>query len=244
MHRIISRSEWGATPWRTRPYVARPEQRFWFLTHYHGGPPRSSIGMAVPSEVERIHLNNGWSGIGYNFVVDQAGTIYEARGWELVGAHCPGHNLDGIGVYVAVGGDQQPTEAALEAVAWLHAEGSRRAGRRLIKSYHGFDYPTACPGAFLTKWVKDGMHVNTTTPAPPKKETPDMSGLNDLVDLVKAVAADVKIIKTRSRKAQEHSSYSRRYAAEALRIVGATQADLEALDKRIRAELDAEKTSE
>ena len=35
-----------------------------------------------------------------------------------------------------------------------------------MKSYHGFDYPTACPGPQLIAWVKAGMPVTgAATPA-------------------------------------------------------------------------------
>lgn len=176
MVNVISRSEWGAKPWRGTPYSVALNQRTWFLVHYHGGEPRNSVGVGVPREIEAIHLANGWSGVGYNFVVSQDGTVYEGRGWNLVGAHCPGHNTNGLGVYVAVGGDQAPTPEALAAVRALYDEACRRTGNNLRKSYHGYDYPTACPGPKLTAWVKAGMLVETgvdSVPTPPK--TPSKS---------------------------------------------------------------------
>ena len=159
MPEIISRAQWGATPWRGQPYSVAMSERAWFLVHYHGGKPRNDRGDANAKEIEAIHLNNGWSGIGYNFIVGQDGVIREGRGWGLVGAHCPGHNRDGIGVYVAVGGDQEPTPEALASVRWLYDEACRKAGHTLVKSYHGFDYPTSCPGGHLRAWVVAGMGV-------------------------------------------------------------------------------------
>lgn len=157
---IISRSQWGAKAWRTGTR-SRPLSRLgWFLVHYHGGPPPVSVGQWVPKNIEAIHLGNGWSGVGYHFVVDQAGTIYEGRGWGLVGAHSPPHNEDGLGVYVAIGGDQEPTEAAKASVRWLYDEANRRTGKTLRKSWHGYDYATACPGPHLIAWVKGGMKVD------------------------------------------------------------------------------------
>ena len=157
MSEIISRQKWGATPWRGQPYSVAMSERAWFLVHYHGGPPRNDRGNANAKEIEAIHLNNGWSGVGYNFIVGQDGAIREGRGWGLVGAHCPGHNRDGIGVYVAVGGNQRPSDAALRAVRALYNEACKRSGRTLVKSWHGAHYPTACPGLHLIAWVKQGM---------------------------------------------------------------------------------------
>ncbi len=159
----ISRARWGATPWRGRLYTVPWSVRTETLVHYHGAPPKVDRGLAVAREVEVIHLGNGWAGIGYNWLVTQAGEILEGRGWDLVGAHCPGHNRTGIGIYVAVGGDQVPTDDALRAVRSVRDEACRRAGRQLAMSWHGRDYPTECPGARLRAWVQGGMKI---TPPP------------------------------------------------------------------------------
>lgn len=167
--KIISRAQWGARPWNGQPYSVSMSERRYFLVHYHGGEPRNDRGDANAKEIEAIHYANGWSGIGYNFIVGQDGAIREGRGWGLVGAHCPGRNRDGIGVYVAVGGNQEPTEAAKASVRWLYDEACRRAGRTLEKGWHGRYYPTACAGPKLIPWVKAGMPVSgaTTTTATP-----------------------------------------------------------------------------
>lgn len=167
--KIISRSEWGAQPWRSGT-TARPLSALSrVLIHYHGGPPRATSGVAVPKEIEAIHLANGWSGVGYHFVVSQAGEIFEGRGWDKVGAHCPGHNTDGLGIYIGVGGDQEPTEAAKRAARWLYDEACRRTGKTLTKSWHGYDYATECPGPKLIAWVKAGMPVSGATAKPATK---------------------------------------------------------------------------
>ena len=171
--KIIPRTEWGAKPWRNQPATVPASARRYFLVHYHGGVPSASTGNAVPRDVEVIHRANGWSGIGYNFAVDQAGAIYEGRGWDLAGAHSPPHNTDGIGVYVAIGGDQRPTPAALASVRWLYDEACRRSGRTLTPWWHGRDYPTSCPGPHLTAWVKAGMPTQTTPTA--QKDVLDMT---------------------------------------------------------------------
>lgn len=172
---IVTRKQWGATPWEnpvTR--VAMTEKRY-FLVHYHGGKPAAQRGVYVPRNVERIHLDNGWSGVGYNFMVDLDGIVYEGRGWDGVGAQCPGRNRDGVGVYVAVGGDQQPTQAALRSVKALRDELKVRTGVPLETGWHGRYYATACAGPVLIPWVKAGMPLGptggmgapiTTTPTP------------------------------------------------------------------------------
>lgn len=156
---VVSRSAWGATPWRGTVHSVAATERTEFFVHYHGTPPPASTGFAVPKNVEKIHLNNGWSGVGYNFMVDQSGVIYEGRGWNGVGAHCPNHNRAGVGVYVALGGDQEPSAAALRAVLAVYQEASKRAGRALKKLGHRDGKSTACPGDKLYAWVRSGFPV-------------------------------------------------------------------------------------
>lgn len=46
-----------------------------------------------------IHINRsiGWNDIGYSFVVGEDGNVYEARGWDSIGAHTKGYNSVGLG---------------------------------------------------------------------------------------------------------------------------------------------------
>lgn len=181
MKTITDRASWDARAWIGQPYSVPMSERTHFLVHYWGsGSPRNKSGAALAREVEAVHLANGWSGIGYNFVVGQDGGILEARGWGLVGAHCPGKNRTGIGVFVAVGGDDEPTDAAKASVVWLYAESQRRAGHSLTRGVHGDYYATACAGRILTPWVHAGMPTDGTVvvkPKPTSKPKPKPKGL-------------------------------------------------------------------
>lgn len=53
--------------------------------------------------IRRMHKANGWSDIGYHYVVYLDGTIHDGRNVNLIGAHCEGYNAHSIGV-VYVGG--------------------------------------------------------------------------------------------------------------------------------------------
>lgn len=179
---IVTRSQWGAKPWRSTIYRVPMSEKRYFLVHYHGGRVRDQHGVEVPRNIEAIHLANGWAGIGYNFAVDLDGTVYEGRGWDGVGSQCPGRNRDGVGVYVAVGGDQQPTQAALRSVKALRDELKVRAGRTPETGWHGKYVATACCGPVLIPWVKAGMPlapsggmtapINTTPDSPTRTLVP------------------------------------------------------------------------
>ena len=60
---------------------------------------------------------NGWSDIGYHYVIELDGTIKEGRPMHRSGAHTKGHNANSIGVCY-VGGidkDKKPKDTRTEA---------------------------------------------------------------------------------------------------------------------------------
>lgn len=58
-------------------------------------------------QVHSMHLQNGWSGIGYNFVIYRDGTIHEGRPENAVGAHTTNYNSVSIGITYIGGCDSK-----------------------------------------------------------------------------------------------------------------------------------------
>ena len=127
---IIPRSGWGANEKivRAGPYFA--ERLRFALVHHTAGkrPATPQESAAIVAGIQRFHVNaNGWNDIGYNFLVDPFGQIFEGRvgGIEapVVGAHARGFNIGSVGV--AVLGDCHTggavTPEALAALAALLA---------------------------------------------------------------------------------------------------------------------------
>jgi N-acetylmuramoyl-L-alanine amidase len=54
-------------------------------------------------DIRRWHKAQGWSDIGYHYVVYLDGSVHEGRPVDIVGAHTKGHNTGSISV-VYVGG--------------------------------------------------------------------------------------------------------------------------------------------
>lgn len=48
--------------------------------------------------IHRWHLERGWSGIGYHFVITESGEIQNGRPLYWQGAHVNGHNRNTIGI--------------------------------------------------------------------------------------------------------------------------------------------------
>lgn len=90
------------------------------VIHHTGNPTDDDLSA---EQIHRSHLNLGWAGIGYHFVVRKDGSIELGRPVDCVGAHAEGFNYCSIGIHVCgnfnVG---QPTEAQLNALPHLIAD--------------------------------------------------------------------------------------------------------------------------
>lgn len=64
------------------------------------------------SDIDKWHRDQGWSGIGYHYVITLDGTIEPGRELDEVGAHVSGHNANSIGVCLIGGVNAQNTAAA------------------------------------------------------------------------------------------------------------------------------------
>lgn len=89
------------------------------VMHHVGGIDRD----VSTKEIHQWHLENGWSGIGYHYVIRKDGTIERGRPREAIGAHAQGFNSRSIGINL-VGDFEQavPTDAQMESAAMLLAE--------------------------------------------------------------------------------------------------------------------------
>lgn len=61
-------------------------------------------------DLRRMHKAQGWSDIGYHYVVRIDGTVENGRDVDIIGAHVQGHNKHSIGVCYIGGLDNQGKE--------------------------------------------------------------------------------------------------------------------------------------
>jgi hypothetical protein len=126
---IISRPAWGADEKirRAAPQYA-PALAFGLVHHTAGASSYSpSQSAAIVRGIEVYHVKaNGWNDIGYNFLVDRYGQVFEGRfggvDRNVIGAHAEGFNIGSFGVAViGTYGDAAPPAAAQNALANLVA---------------------------------------------------------------------------------------------------------------------------
>lgn len=127
-----------------------------------------SAGMAAKvDEIRRWHLSNGWSEIGYHWIIDRDGRVLPGRAESTVGAHTKNKNTGSIGVCL-IGGfgsarndqfDDHFTPAQAIALRDLI---ERIKGRHPIKRVSGHnEYSSkACPGFDVRRWL-DGAPPRT-----------------------------------------------------------------------------------
>lgn len=174
MATIISRAKWGARSPNGRDTTTW-SQRTGFVVHHSGADDDQTV-----KQIQNFHMDTrGWSDIGYNFLVDKHGNIYEGRGWAVVGAHAKDHNTPNIGVCII--GDYSkslPPAATLDALSWLYDEANRRKGSKLAVRTHRMVGSTSCPGDKLHAWVRANLadhESEPTKPTTPKPSKPSTS---------------------------------------------------------------------
>ncbi|MEO8290322.1 MAG: FlgD immunoglobulin-like domain containing protein [Gaiellaceae bacterium] len=104
---IVRRAQWGADESIVRsPPRYAPAVHFAVVHHTAGtNSYTASQSAAIVRGIQRYHvLANGWNDIGYNFLVDKYGQVFEGRGGgidrNVVGAHAQGFNTGSTGVAV------------------------------------------------------------------------------------------------------------------------------------------------
>ena len=101
---IVPREDWGAAKCPPRATPAYGEVKLAFVHHTVSANdygPEDSAAMVLG--ICRYHRNsNGWNDIGYNFLVDRYGTIFEGRAGGIdeavVGAQAQGYNSQSTGI--------------------------------------------------------------------------------------------------------------------------------------------------
>jgi hypothetical protein len=123
---IVPRDQWGAANCPPRSAPSYGEVKMAFVHHTVSANDYSpEEAPAAVLAICRYHRNsNGWDDIGYNFLVDKYGTIYEGRaggvGSPVVGAQAQGYNAQSTGIAnIGTHTSVPQTEAALNSMARL-----------------------------------------------------------------------------------------------------------------------------
>ena len=194
---IYSRAQWGANESLRKGTVSYGTIAAGFI--HHTVNANNYTAEQVPGIIRSIYAyhtqTKGWNDIGYNFLIDRFGRIWEGRyggvDKAVVGAHTQGYNsysfaASAIGNYE----EAQPSAATLDAYARLYAwklsmygiaadDTSQYVGSRYFQAINGHRDAgqTACPGRYLYAKIPDvrvaarkyqlAAPTSTATPPPP-----------------------------------------------------------------------------
>ncbi|MDG9717393.1 peptidoglycan recognition family protein [Streptomyces sp. DH24] len=190
--RLVTRAQWGARPYRTpNGATLYSRARRGVKLHYLGTAYSDRAHDRCDDYVRQIqaqHMDgNGWSDIGYSFVVCTHGYVYEGRGLKRRNSANGNTTLNeqdyAVLLMVGSSGLTKPTVAQLngarDAIEYCRREGP--AGTWL--GGHRDGYATACPGDAVYAWVKAGA----PRPAAPESsqegdDVPNTLGLYDATD--------------------------------------------------------------
>lgn len=118
-------------------------------------------------DIHRWHLNNGWSGAGYHFLVRKDGKVYRLRPEDKVGAHAYGANYNSLGIcfegdYMEEDMPETQKEAGKELVAYLKNKYNITTVQR-----HRDVCATSCPGdKFPFNEIANSETSNEVIPQP------------------------------------------------------------------------------
>ena len=112
------RSDWcpsGNCPKSSSPSAINPTH---IVVHHSAGQTNSSDYAAVVRGYWDYHVNTrGWNDIGYNWLVDPNGVLYEGRGDRIRGAHSPCMNAISTGIcYIGDYEANEPASAGINTI--------------------------------------------------------------------------------------------------------------------------------
>jgi N-acetylmuramoyl-L-alanine amidase len=194
---IVPREEWGADQCRPRSAPELGEVKAAFVHHtVSANDYTAEEAPDVVLGICRFHRNsNGWNDIGYNFLVDKYGTLYEGRAGGIdqavVGAQAQGYNgqstgIANLGTHTSVEQTPEALDAMARLIRWkLPLHGTATGGSVVLTSTGGSSnkYPTGsqvrvpkvaghrdtgqteCPGDALYGQLRDLRRRVGTLPA-------------------------------------------------------------------------------
>lgn len=157
---IIPRSSWGPMAPRRNRLVAMG-QPFRITVHHSAHDAAAGIEArgecaALIRAIQHHHVvNRGWGDIGYHYIVDGAGRVWQGRSMAFQGAHAGDGEANRGNIGIVVEGNfnhQAPTRTQIQALKSLIHHLRAKYG---IPAWqvHGHDHyrPTECPGRYLSR---------------------------------------------------------------------------------------------
>lgn len=146
------------------------------VIHCSATPPENNV---TAKDIDRWHRAEGWTKIGYHFVIKRDGVVETGRDLLEIGAHCfppAGINSRSVGVCL-VGGisdaktktpENNFTEVQWESLKKLVEDLRKRWPATNIVGHRDLSHDRACPSFEVSDWVKaNGFSIADIFYSPP-----------------------------------------------------------------------------
>lgn len=157
---VIRRSNW------TRAGIARPGEIYplrkvnRITIHHEGVTPYTATSEEATRQrleiIRRGHVTvRGWADIGYHYLIDPAGRVWEGRPVQYQGAHVKDQNENNLGIMVIGNFERQVPNAAQTTSLDRFVAGQMRQYRVPVSRVftHRELAPTECPGRNLQRYL-------------------------------------------------------------------------------------------
>lgn len=173
-----------------------------YIHHFNSGitPPQTvADSLARVVNADRYHgATQGWGGIGYSWMVDDAGNIFEGRGWFRTGAHTYGFNSKGYAIcWLGDSYVSRPTQAALAATAAVVRAGVNAGAlvaNPAIVAHRDRVPDTSCPGDVLYGQLGEIRALIAAGPGRVDPPSPPIEGDDDMLTLVESDNGTVYVL--------------------------------------------------
>lgn len=151
---VIRRAQWAkGSP---VPALMERAQPYYRITLHHDGMNAfTSVARGDAAErlenIRRAHRSKNWGDVGYHYLIDPAGRVWEGRPLMYQGAHVGHQNEGNLGICLMGNYERQyPNAAQLETIERFVGEmmSQYRVDVRNVRTHREMA-PTACPGRNL-----------------------------------------------------------------------------------------------
>lgn len=117
------------------------------VVHCSDSPHRGDTA----EDIHHWHLERGWSGIGYHYVITEDGRRQTGRPHYWAGSHVRGHNKNSLGICLL--GVDEFTEAQMMELTQLLRELKRVYPEAEILGHRDLDPRKTCPNFDVKRFV-------------------------------------------------------------------------------------------
>ncbi|MCP5023910.1 MAG: N-acetylmuramoyl-L-alanine amidase [bacterium] len=166
---VMPRSRWGSR--KAKHYnLTKAEDPWRYITIHHSALEESVSTVSTQSgaktalrKMQKYHMDSrGWGDLGYHFLIDSRGQVYEGRSMHWQGAHAGrdnhnrNNNVGNIGICLIGNFDKiRPTAASLRSLKKLvlNLRQQHRIPSNRIRGHMDWKQ-TECPGEYLLPFVR------------------------------------------------------------------------------------------